>query len=275
VPRRSAAARYGTRTKWNGRIDFYGFCKLSGISGYSCDIAEVPIKGYIRVSKVDGSQVLDRQRDVMAAAGVPARDIYSDSVDGEWEDRPGLTACLKALSPGDTLVVCKLDRLGHNLRHLVKVVHSLAERGVALRVLTGEGMAVDPTTAAGKLVIGIFTALAEFEREVISERTRFDVVSPRTRGRKDSRVTPAMLKLAVTEMRKKNTVVADLCKVLGIDRSTLYRHVSPSGELRPAGKHVLATSARSLSNESNHLRHQVEKFLATVGSATNGDASEK
>jgi DNA invertase Pin-like site-specific DNA recombinase len=136
-------------------------------------------------------------------------------------------------------------------------------------------MAIDPTTAAGKFAFGIFTALAEFEREVISERTRFDVVSPRTRGRKDLKVTPAMLNRAVTEMRKKNTVVADLCKELGIDRSTLYRLVSPSGELRPAGKNVFVTSGRSLSDENNHLRHQVEKFLPTVGAATNRDPAAK
>src|SRR5712691_137215 len=122
----------------------------------------------MRVSKADGSQVLDLQSDTLTAAGVSARNLYSDTASGKKDDRPGLEACLKALRPGDTLVVWKLDRLGRNLRHLVNVVHDLTERGIGLRVLTGQGAAIDTTTAAGKLVFGIFAALAEFERELIS-----------------------------------------------------------------------------------------------------------
>jgi DNA invertase Pin-like site-specific DNA recombinase len=104
-------------------------------------------------------------------AGVPERNIYSDSASGKKDDRPGLDACLKAVRTGDTLVIWKLDRLGRNLRHLVNVVHDLNARGIGLRVLTGQGAAIDTTTAAGKLVFGIFAALAEFERELIRERT--------------------------------------------------------------------------------------------------------
>jgi DNA invertase Pin-like site-specific DNA recombinase len=128
--------------------------------------------GYMRVSKVDGSQLLDLQRDALLAAGVEPGHLYQDLASGKPGDRPGLAACLKALRPGDVLVAWKLDRLGRDLRHLVNLVHELTTRGVGLRVLTGQGAAVDTTTPAGKLVFGLFAALAEFERELIVERTK-------------------------------------------------------------------------------------------------------
>ena len=126
-----------------------------------------PLIGYMRVSKADGSQVLDLQRDALVAAGVTERHLYSDTASGKKDDRPGLAACLQSLREGDTLVVWKLDRLGRNLRHLVNTVHELTAAGVGLRVLSGQGAAIDTTTAGGKLIFGIFAALAEFERELI------------------------------------------------------------------------------------------------------------
>ena len=102
----------------------------------------------MRVSKADGSQVLDLQRDALLAAGVSERHLYSDTASGKKDDRPGLAACLQALREGDTLVVWKLDRLGRSLRHLVNVVHDLTNRGVGLRVLTGQGAAIDTTLGA-------------------------------------------------------------------------------------------------------------------------------
>ena len=137
--------------------------------------------GYVRVSKADGSQVTDSQRDALLAAGVGRAHIYEDMTSGRRDDRPGLAACLKALRPRDTLVVWKLDRLGRDLRHLVNTVHELTTRGIGLKVLTGQGAAIDTTTAAGKLVFGIFAALAEFERELIAERTRAGLASARAR----------------------------------------------------------------------------------------------
>ena len=118
--------------------------------------------GYMRVSKADGSQATDLQRDALIAAGVDPVHLYEDQASGMREDRPGLTSCLKALRTGDTLVVWKLDRLGRDLRHLINTVHDLTGRGIGLKVLTGQGAAIDTTTAAGKLVFGIFAALAEF-----------------------------------------------------------------------------------------------------------------
>jgi DNA invertase Pin-like site-specific DNA recombinase len=101
--------------------------------------------GYMRVSKADGSQNTDLQRDALIAAGVPPESIYEDQASGKKDDRPGLAACLKALRSGDTLLVWKLDRLGRDLRHLVNTVHDLTVRGVGLKVLTGEGAAIDTT----------------------------------------------------------------------------------------------------------------------------------
>ena len=111
--------------------------------------------GYMRVSKADGSQSTDLQRDALIVAGVSPAHLYEDMASGRRDDRPGLAACLKALREGDTLIVWKLDRLGRDLRHLINTVHDLTARSVGLKVLAGHGAAVDTTTAAGKLVFGI------------------------------------------------------------------------------------------------------------------------
>ncbi|MFN2310329.1 MAG: recombinase family protein, partial [Gammaproteobacteria bacterium] len=101
--------------------------------------------------------------------------------------RPGLDTCLKALRKGDVLVVWKLDRLGRDLRHLLTIVQELTDREIGLRVLTGQGAQIDTTTAAGRLIFGIFAALAEFERELIRERTVAGLKAARARGRKGGR----------------------------------------------------------------------------------------
>ena len=139
--------------------------------------------GYARVSKADGSQVLDR-------SAMPSRPpacrpaLYEDVASGRRDDRPGLTACLKALQPGNTLVLWKLDRLGRDLRHLVNTIDWLRERGIGLKVLAGAGAQIDTATANGRLFFGIFAALAEFERELIAERTRAGLAAARARGRR-------------------------------------------------------------------------------------------
>jgi DNA invertase Pin-like site-specific DNA recombinase len=199
--------------------------------------------GYMRVSKADGSQTTDLQRDALELAGVNVKHLYEDRASGKKEDRPGLAACLKALREGDTLAIWKLDRLGRDLRHLINTVHELTARGVGLKVLSGHGAAIDTTSAAGKLVFGIFAALAEFERELISERTLAGLASARARGRKGGRpfkMTTAKLRLARAAMGQPETKVGDLCDELGITRQTLYRHVSPKGELRPDGVKLLS-----------------------------------
>jgi DNA invertase Pin-like site-specific DNA recombinase len=198
--------------------------------------------GYMRVSKADGSQVLDLQRDALLAAGVLQEHLYEDFASGKKDDRQGLAHCLKALRAGDTLVVWKLDRLGRNLRHLVNTVHDLTSKGIGFKVLTGQGAQIDTTTPNGKLVFGIFAALAEFERDLITERTKAGLASARARGRKGGapyKMTPAKLHLAMASMGKSDTVVGKLCKELGITRQTLYSHVAPDGSLRERGEKLL------------------------------------
>jgi DNA invertase Pin-like site-specific DNA recombinase len=199
--------------------------------------------GYMRVSKADGSQVTDLQRDALVEAGVEADQLYEDRASGKRDDRPGLDACLKALRDGDTLVVWKLDRLGRNLKHLVEVVQGLNARGVGLKVLTGQGASIDTTTANGRLMFAFFAALAEFERELIVERTNAGLAAARARGRNGGRpfkMTAAKLRLAQAAMGKPDTRIAELCAELGVTRQTLYRHVAPKGDLRPDGDRLLA-----------------------------------
>ena len=198
--------------------------------------------GYARVSKADGSQSLDLQRDALISTGVGEDQIYSDRASGKKDERPGLDACLKALRDGDVLVVWKLDRMGRSLHHLVKTVAGLSERGVGLKVLTGQGAQIDTTTAAGRLSFGIFAALAEFESELIRERTMAGLQAARARGRKGGRkfaLTKAQVRMAQAAMASRDTSVSELCKELGVKPVTLYRYVDPNGNLRDYGKRVL------------------------------------
>jgi DNA invertase Pin-like site-specific DNA recombinase len=198
--------------------------------------------GYMRVSKTDGSQSLDLQTDALIESGVIPENMYQDFSSGKNDDRTGLDSCLKALRKGDTLVVWKLDRLGRNLKHLVNTVHDLSSKDIGFKVLTGQGANIDTSTPQGKLVFGIFAALAEFERDLISERTKAGLDSARARGRNGGapyKMTAMKLQLAQAAMEKNETNVSELCRELGITRQTLYRHVSPNGELRKDGKKLL------------------------------------
>jgi DNA invertase Pin-like site-specific DNA recombinase len=198
--------------------------------------------GYARVSKADGSQSSDLQRDALRAAGVQPERLYEDRASGARDDRPGLEACLRALREGDVLVVWKLDRLGRSLAHLIGTVQALSARGVGLRVLTGEGAALDTTTPAGRLVFGIFASLAEFERDLIRERTLAGLAAARARGRKGGRkfaLTKAQVRLAQAAMARRDTSVAVLAAELGIRPVTLYRYVDAEGNLRDHGRRVL------------------------------------
>ena len=130
-----------------------------------------------------------------------------------------------------------------HLTHLVNTVQNLSARGVGLRVLTGQGAQIDTTTAAGRLVFGIFAALAEFERELIRERTVAGLKAARARGRKGGRkfaLSKAQVRLAQAAMANRDTSVSELCGELGIKPVTLYRYVGPRGELREQGEKVLA-----------------------------------
>lgn len=199
--------------------------------------------GYARISKADDSQVLDLQIDALVESGIDKENIYTDKISGVKDSRPGLENCLKALRKDDTLVVWKLDRLGRNLKHLISTIDDLNQRSVGFKVLTGEGINIDTTTAAGKMIFSIFGAFAEFERELIRERTLAGLKAARARGRKGGRkfqLTKAQVRLAQAAMKSRDTSVGELCKELGITRPTLYRYVGPKGELRDFGNKVLS-----------------------------------
>lgn len=203
---------------------------------------KIMLVGYVRVSKSDGSQNVDLQVDALQKAGVSSDRIYQDHCSGKLADRKGLDACLKSLRENDVLVIWKLDRLGRSLQNLISIVKNLEERKVGLKVLTGKGENIDTTTPMGKLLFGFFSALSEFERDLIVERTKAGLASARARGRKGGRkfaLSKAQVRLAQVAMANKETLVNELCKELGITRATLYRYVDSAGNLRSYGKQVL------------------------------------
>jgi len=200
--------------------------------------------GYMRVSKSDGTQALDLQHDALLAASVAPERIYADRASGRKDDRSGLATCLKALQPGDTLVVWKLDRLGRNLKHLVSVVDDLQQRQVGFKVLAGAGVQIDTTTANGRLVFGIFAALAEFEAELIRERTRAGLAAARARGRRGGRprkMTKKALRTAMAAMSDQTIRARTVARRLGITTTTLYMYVNRDGSLKQAGQALLTT----------------------------------
>jgi|SRR5580698_176231 DNA invertase Pin-like site-specific DNA recombinase len=174
--------------------------------------------GYARVST--GEQTLDAQKDALRAAG--CTQIFSDVASGATITRTGLEAVLAALQPGDTLVVARLDRLGRSMPHLVATIHELADRGVGFRSLAES---IDTTSAAGRLVLHIFASLADFERELIRERTREALAAKKRRGEPVGR-RPAFNSSrlqAAREMLGSGHGAAHVARVLKVGRSTLYR----------------------------------------------------
>ena len=128
------------------------------------------------------------------------------------------------------------------MKHLVNLVQELSDRKVSFKVLTGQGADIDTSTPTGKFIFGIFASLAEFERDLIRERTMAGLQSARARGRKGGRrfqLTKSQIRFIATTMQDKNTNASELCKEIGISSSTLYRYVSPNGELRDYAKKVL------------------------------------
>ena len=182
--------------------------------------------GYARVST--GQQDLQLQLDALKVAGVSKANLYTDKISGSKAARPGLDQCLSQLKPGDTLVVWRLDRLGRSVRHLIDVVEDLRQRGVGFKSLRDGS--IDTTTASGKLIFHIFTALAEFERSLIQERTRAGLSVARARGRLGGRPPMSLddprIQTAKRLHADRSMVVADICKTLQISRPTLYRWVS-------------------------------------------------
>ena len=179
--------------------------------------------GYARVSTTE--QNLDLQRDALRKAGVSANHIYTDTITGTKEKRPGLEQALSHLREGDTLIVWRLDRLGRSLKHLIDTVLALQNAGKGFRSLQEN---IDTTTSGGKLFFHIFGALAEFERDIIRERTKAGLSAARSRGRLGGRppvMNPKKLKMATSLYSDDKTQVGEICETLGISRATFYRHI--------------------------------------------------
>ena len=181
--------------------------------------------GYARVSTDD--QDLSLQIDALQQHGIPKTAIFMDKVSGAQTERPGLTKCLDSLTSGDILVVWRLDRLGRSMRHLITLVEDLRSKGIGFRSLN-EG-AIDTTCASGELIFNIFSALAQFERRLIQERTKAGLAAARARGRHGGRprVTAAEAKVVLAKKLNadKTLDIDDVCKTLRISRSTFYRYV--------------------------------------------------
>jgi len=187
--------------------------------------------GYARVSTTE--QNLDLQKDALQHVG--CKSIYTDAISGSTSQRPGLEECLQYLRPGDTLVVWRLDRLGRSLKHLIETVQVLEERGIGFRSVQES---IDTTTPGGKLVFHVFGALAEFERDLIRERTNAGLAAARARGRNGGRkplLDAKKLAVAASLHADPSVSVSDICKALGVSRTTLYRalQMAPGKVQRP------------------------------------------
>jgi DNA invertase Pin-like site-specific DNA recombinase len=175
--------------------------------------------GYARVSTHE--QTLNLQRDALTKEGCSK--IFTDTASGAKAERKGLEEALNYVRKGDTLVVWRLDRLGRSLPHLIATLIALEERGIGFKSLTEN---IDTTTSGGKLIFHIFGALAEFERNLIRERTTAGLMAARARGRKGGRpkaLTGRKLNIAQDLYKNKENSIADICKTLKISRATLYR----------------------------------------------------
>ncbi len=182
--------------------------------------------GYARVSTDD--QDLTLQIDALTQHGIPKSNIFTDKLSGVRSDRPGLSKCLDALQRGDVLVVWRLDRLGRSMRHLITLVEDLRARGIGFRSLN-EG-AIDTTNASGELIFNIFSALAQFERRLIQERTKAGLAAARARGRHGGRPRLDSEQAKVRAAKKlsgdKSISIDDICRTLNISRSTYDRYSS-------------------------------------------------
>jgi len=177
--------------------------------------------GYARVSTHD--QTLDLQKDALEKIGCAK--IFTDTASGARIERKGLDEALDYVREGDSLVVWRLDRLGRSLKHLIETVTTLNNKKIGFKSITEN---IDTTTSGGKLIFHIFGALAEFERDIIRERTNAGLQAARARGRLGGRPKALNTKkqvIAQALYNDKNNPIDDICKTLNISRATLYRYV--------------------------------------------------
>jgi DNA invertase Pin-like site-specific DNA recombinase len=184
--------------------------------------------GYARVSTQD--QTLNLQQDALQKAGCGK--IFTDTVSGAKPERVGLEEALNYVRKGDTLVVWRLDRLGRSLPHLITTMTDLEERGIGFKSLTEN---IDTTTSGGKLIFHIFGALAEFERNLIRERTNAGLTAARERGRIGGRpkaLTPRQIRIAQSLYDDPKNSIPEICRTLKISKVTLYRYINTKESIR-------------------------------------------
>ena len=178
--------------------------------------------GYARVSTVDQDAAL--QVDALEKAGCDR--VFIDTMSGAVAHRPQLDRLLEHARSGDTIVVWRLDRLGRSLRHLITQVQELANRGVGLRSLQES---IDTTSPGGRLIFHVFGALAEFERDLITERTTAGLAAARARGRhggRPAKLTGEQIRTAKRLYDDSELTVAEIGQVFGVSRSTVYRSIT-------------------------------------------------
>jgi DNA invertase Pin-like site-specific DNA recombinase len=197
--------------------------------------------GYARIST--NEQNLNLQTDALTKAG--CEKIFTDTASGAKSDRTGLTEAINFMRKGDTLCVWKLDRLGRSLKHLIETVLALQALGKGFCSLQEN---IDTTTSGGKLFFHIFGALAEFERDIIRERTRAGLASARSRGRLGGRpsiMNGKKLKMATSLYADGKTQVGEICETLGISRATFYRHLfRDQSNVKRSHWHEVSTTTR-------------------------------
>ncbi len=178
--------------------------------------------GYARISTLD--QNLGLQTDALEKSG--CEKIFTERASGAKDDRQGLLDAIEFCRKGDSLVVWKLDRLGRSLKHLIETINLLHEKKVGFVSLQES---IDTTTSGGKLIFHVFGALAEFERELIRERTNAGLASARSRGRMGGRpkaLTDKQLRIAKTMLKDSNTTVMEVCQTMRVSKTTLYRYLN-------------------------------------------------
>jgi DNA invertase Pin-like site-specific DNA recombinase len=201
--------------------------------------------GYARISTQD--QNLYLQRDALTEAGCDK--IFTDTISGSTQERKGLDEALNFLRSGDTLVVWKLDRLGRTMKHLIETVTSLRDKGIGFKSLTEN---IDTTTPGGKLIFHIFGSLAEFERDLIRERTQAGLQAARARGRNGGRPKSPLADEKKLAMARKmyldeTTLVKDILTHLGIKKTTFYKYlktVSQPTEMTPSAQQTQRKSKK-------------------------------
>jgi len=242
--------------------------------------------GYARVSTTD--QNLDLQKDALLAAGCGR--IFTDTASGAKSQRPGLADALQCCRPGDTLVVWKLDRLGRSLPHLVETVRGFVARDIGFKSLQES---IDTTTSGGKLVFHIFASLAEFERDIIRDRTKAGLSAARARGRKGGRpagVDEKKRKAALALKKDPGRSVKEICGIVGISRNTYYKYTrsegkpgsgnnrktsgNPERQREPAGQPTRAPAQGDESQAVASGREQ-QQIRSREGQGKGGDRTER